>query len=180
MFLSSLFCIVDVGNGGINFVQVVVETGCFVVAAFILIVEAQFQKIVFVPLPAQGEVAVPLLFIQAAEIAHGFLAVQFEQAECAVIILYVHHLASVRFFASCLAVRAAPGQFPTVLFAEVVKAVQLVVLQSVDMCDVIASGQLVVFGICSLTALVSVCGITRIEESIANAVVPAQRVAYVS
>ena len=155
--------IVDVGNGGVNFVQVVVETGCFVVAAFILIVEAQFQKIVFVPFPAQGEVAVPLLFIQAAEIAHGFLAVQFEQAECAVIILYVHHLASVRFFASCLAVRPAPGQFPTVLFAEVVKAVQLVVL-----------------GVCSLAALVSVCGITRIEKGIAYAVVPAQRVAYVS
>ena len=57
--------------------------------------------------------------------------------------------------------------------------VQLVVLQGVDVGDVVASCQFVVFGVYTLTTLVGVGGVACIEKGVAYAVVAAQGVAYV-
>ena len=93
--------------------------------------EAELEVAGVVPLPAHGEVGVPLFFVQAAEVAQGLLAVQLEEHESAVFVLDVHHLAAVGFFAAGLAVRASPGQLPPVALAEVMDSVQLMVLQGV-------------------------------------------------
>ena len=81
-----------------------------------------------VPLPLQGETGIPLFLIEFAEVAHGFLAVQFEEAEAAVVGFEIHYLAAVGLFTTGFAVGTAPGQLPCVVRAKVVHAVQLVVL----------------------------------------------------
>ena len=96
--------VVDVGDDGVQFVQVVVEAGSVVVAVLVLVVEAELEVAGVVPLPAHGEVGVPLFFVQAAEVAHGLLAVQLEEPEAAVVVFDVHHLPSVGLFAAGLAV----------------------------------------------------------------------------
>ena len=74
---------------------------------------------------------------------------------------------------------SAPGEFPLLASAEAVNPVQLVVLQGVDVGDVVASCQFVVFGVYTLTTLVGVGGVACIEKGVAYAVVAAQGVAYV-
>ena len=172
--------VVDVGDDGVQFVQVVVEAGSVVVAVLVLVVEAELEVAGVVPLPAHGEVGIPLFFVQAAEVAHSLLAVQFEEPETAVVVFDVHHLLSVGLFAAGLAVRASPGQLPPVALAEVLDSVQLMVLQGVYVHDVVAAGQLVSFGISTFAALVGVDGIAGVEESVAYAVAPAQGVAQVA
>ena len=172
--------VVDVGDDGVQLVQVVVEAGSAVVAVLVLVVEAELEVAGVVPLPAHGEVGIPLFFVQAAEVAHGLLAVQLEEPEAAVVVLDVHHLAAVGFFATGLAVRASPGQLPPVALAEVMDSVQLMVLQGVYVHDVVAAGQLVSFGISTFAALVGVDGVAGVEESVAYAVAPAQGVAQVA
>ena len=55
-----------------------------------------------------------------------------------------------------------------------VHPVQLVVLQGIDVCDVVAADEPVVFGVHAFAALVGVAGVACIEEGVADAVFLAQ------
>ena len=168
--------VVDVVDGGVELVDVVVEAGAHVVAVLVLVGHAHLDKVLFGPVVLQVDIPYPLFFVQVAVVAHGFLAVQLEELQVACIVLGEHHLAAVGLFTARLAIGAGPVQLP--LGAELMMSVQLVVLQGVDVGDVVAAPQVVPFGIHTRAALVGVAGIAGIEEGIADAVVLAQGVAY--
>lgn len=145
-------------------------------AVLVLVGKAHLDKVLFRPVVSQVEVAHPFLFVQFAEVAHGFLAVQLEELQVAVIVLGEHHLAAVGLFATCFSIGACPVQFP--LAAQFMVSVQLMVLEGIDVGDVVASPQIMPFGVHAFAALIGVAGIAGIEEGIADAVVLAQGVAH--
>ena len=105
------------------------------------------------------------------------MAVQFEEFYL-VIFTDEHYLAAVGFVAGGLAVRAAPVEVP--LFAEVVLAVYLMVLQTVDVCHVVAAYQMVVFVVYTFAPHISVDGIAGVEEGISDVVGSAETVAEIT
>ena len=161
--------VIDVCDSGVELVEIVVVSLGTVVTVLVLVIQSHHYMVLLVPFVFQGCAANPFFLIQIAEITHGFLAVELEEGESAVLVFAEHHLAAVRFLAAGLAVGASPGQFP--LLAEVVESAELMILQSVDMGDVIAANQFVPLVVYAFPALIAVIGVAGEEERVANAVV---------
>ena len=156
--------IIYVVDGGLQFPYIVVESRAGIVTVLVLVVETGFDEVPFVPFPFQPEAGVPFFLVQLAEVACGLLLVQGEEAEASLAVLDVHHLASVRFFAACLAVGSSPGQFPLFL------SVQLMVPKGIYMGGIVAAGQFVAFGVFAFPALIGITGVAGVEEGVAYAV----------
>ena len=169
--------IVDGGDVGIEVVEVVVEVCTAEVTFLVLVGSSEAHEVVVVPAVAAAYVAHQLVFFQFAEVTHGLLLVEQEEA-CRFVRFGVtaeHHLAAVRLVAACHAIGGSPVECPS--FGKVMMSGKLVVEQAVGVEDAVAAQQVVAFRVEAAAVPVFVFGIPCIEEGVRQVVRFAEGVA---
>ncbi|MPN02672.1 hypothetical protein SDC9_149888 [bioreactor metagenome] len=97
-------CIINIGDGRVDGVEVVIEASGGEVAVFVFIGSAHLDFVAFAKLVVQAKIAYYFFFVQLTIVSHGFLLVEFEEAQCTGIVFAEHHLTAVGFVTSGFAV----------------------------------------------------------------------------